>query len=418
MLQLNHQYANLDLTKLKPEIDKLQEYVQYLNTLKQSPEYDHIEDFIFLPDNKLNLAELKEKVSEAREHDYDLIILVGIGGSNLGAWTIYHALRPDKQIIFAETIDPELLADQVAQLQAAYSQGKRALLLVISKSGSTTESLANFTVFYNEFKKVEPDWQQRIYAITEYDSKLEKLALTNNFNILNVPKLLVGRCSVFSYNGLFPLALAGIDIGKLLSGAKMMNALSLKTVDENNPSLISTLAIYTGWQQGLTISNTFIFSAKLSVFGNWYRQLVGESIGKDGTGITPIISMGTTDLHSVTQLYLAGLKDKFTTFLGVDNFRADQSLVSELAIDEIIPGLSGKTIAEIMHIVETAVKTTYSNLGLPHLRLTLPIIDEENLGALLQFKMLETVFFAKLLNINAFDQPAVELYKQEIRKLM
>ncbi|HRP60670.1 MAG TPA: hypothetical protein PK833_10375, partial [Vicingus sp.] len=167
---------------------------------------------------------------------------------------------------------------------------------------------------------------------------------------------------------------------------------------------------------GENIYNSFIFSSSLSTFGRWFRQLLAESLGKQGKGITPIYSVGTIDLHSMTQLYLDGPKNVFTSFISIEKFNNNEisdpnGILNETEMSKI----SNKTHSELMAIVLNAVKKAYEKQNLSYNGFSLPKLDEYHIGQLLQIGMLTTIYLGKLLDVNPFNQDAVELYKAEIR---
>ena len=179
------------------------------------------------------------------------------------------------------------------------------------------------------------------------------------------------------------------------------------------------------YKKGANIHDTFVFSKYLRNFGQWYRQLVGESVGKkfdkEGdlveVGVTPTVSVGTVDLHSVAQLYLGGPQDKFTTFVTVK----PKSHMFVPHIDEFnmfVENIQGKSVSFIMDSIFGGVTAAYKNDGRPFASVGLPVVDEYCVGQLLQWKMLEIIYLGELLNVNPFDQPQVELYKKETRELL
>lgn len=313
----------------------------------------------------------------------------------MGALAIYKALRPKTEICFAETLDSRRLARILDHLQHP------AVLIIISKSGTTAETVANAAVLLGKLKK-----EDKVVAITDEGSKLWNWADQQGFLKLSVPKDIAGRYSVFTAVGLFPLLLAGVKVEKLIQGA---------TEADDKEALISAQTI---WKAGKTIHDMFLFEPDLEWLGKWYRQLVGESLGKDGKGITPTVSIGTTDLHSVAQLYLGGPKDKFTTFVSVKNSGQDFQVPATRGIEQLVSGISGKKFSVLMKAVLDGVKATYKKQNLPFIEIELPDISERSLGRFMQIKMMEIVHLAKLMGVNPFDNPQVELYKEETRKLL
>jgi glucose-6-phosphate isomerase len=235
-----------------------------------------------------------------------------------------------------------------------------------------------------------------------------------------------GRYSVFSAVGLFPLMLAGIDTEKLLKGARVMHDRCIKKDVSENPALASAALVYLHSQKGVSISNTFFFNPYLESVGKWYRQLMGESIGKKysiegkevNAGITPIVSVGSTDLHSMVQLYLGGPKNKFTTFVYAPGNSKEIVVPKDLVFPSLAEGLPGKELSEIMSAIFNGVKEAYKKNNLPFVEVVLEDTSEYTLGQFLQFKMFEIMYLARLFEVNAFDQPNVEDYKKETRRIL
>lgn len=349
------------------------------------------------------LALIRKMVKKYRALRPEILIVAGIGGSNLGALAIWRALRGNQEIGFAETLDARRLDRMLRHIERK-DRGP-AVIMIISKSGTTTETIANASVILPKLKKAD-----KVIAITDENSVLWKWARENKFDVLPIPKEVGGRYSVFSAVGLFPLALAGINIEKLSAGAR-------KAVSKNSAKKTAA-EIYKHWKDGKIIHDWFIFEPDLEYVGRWYRQLVGESLGKNGKGITPTVSIGTTDLHSVGQLYLGGPKDKFTTFISVKNHGKDFAIPDGNSLAALVPDVAGKQFGSILDAILRGVKAAYKKQGLPFAEAELKEISEELLGEFMQTKMMETVYLAKLMGVNPFDQPQVELYKEETRKLL
>lgn len=394
----------------------LEDYVNYLNQRKDQQSFDSLEDFIFHPEYAQEFDNIQSKVASIRGNGFDFIIFVGIGGANLGVKTVYDALNPEKEILFFENIDPEKNFELLNSVRSRYSRGEKAILIITSKSGNTTETMANFARVFTFFREIEVDWKRRSFVTTTHESTLEKIAIEQGLDIINTPAMLVDRYSVFGIGSIFALALAGIDTRSLVKGAMESNDFLLST---NSPVLKMAQYIYSFAQKGLNIHNTFIFSEKLETFGRWQRQLMAESLGKDGKGITPIYSIGTTDLHSMTQLYLDGPKNVSTNFITVEKFPNDEVCDVENILEGTPVGrISNKTFGELLSIVSNAVKTAYDKQRLPYIETILPTLDAYTLGELMQSTMLLIVFLGKLMDVNPFDQEAVELYKKEIANLL
>lgn len=443
-------YKNSCLVK-EDEISKtaagLESYLVQLQQLTQTKSYDRPEGFINLTDDsELLEAVLKikqEKISPALKY----FILTGIGGSNLGAKAVYDALfgyfdllQPQRypKMMFADTADPEFLRRLKNLLTLTIEKPAEVIINIISKSGATLETIVNFEIIYEVLnKRFGEQAKNQIIVTTDFGSTLWQKAKEQTIAVLGVPEKVGGRYSVLSAVGLLPLASVGVNIEKLVQGALNMREQCLQINFEQNPALVSAVITFLHFKRGKTINNTFCFHPELEVLGKWYRQLMGESIGKetdlDGTtvniGITPTVSVGSTDLHSVLQLYLGGPKDKFTTFVYANNSpinitsqQLDTNNVIAIPKNLVFPGLiknlAGKSVTAITQAIYEGVKIAYQQKALPFVEVLLPEISEFALGEFLQFKMMEMIFLAKLLNVNAFDQPNVELYKNETRRLL
>jgi glucose-6-phosphate isomerase len=295
---------------------------------------------------------------------------------------------------------------------------------IVSKSGSTTETIVNFEILYSKLKEKFADIDKQIVVTTDEGSPLWKKAQEHSFAVLAMPKKVGGRYSVFSASGLLPLALVGVDIKDLVKSARDMRTRCLEADIHSNPALLSAVTTYLHSQNALRIHNTFFFNPELEMLGKWYRQLMGESIGKEKdthgnmvhTGIVPIVSVGTTDLHSMAQLYFGGPRVMMTQFVWTTQdkkMRVPQDMTLPL-----VDGVAGKTVSEIMSAILKGVQITYEKNHLPYMNIELSDISEKTLGKYMQFRMMEMMYLAKLMSVNAFDQPNVEEYKVETHAIL
>lgn len=412
--------------------EKANSYSERLRDIVASGEYKAYESSALLPSDQQLLQEVQSLAVQKAGSELRYHVVVGIGGSNLGTRAVYDALlgfadvmehERFPKLLFAETTDPEWLTKATALLEKI-EQPEHVLVSVISKSGGTTETMANFEIIMHTLKAKFDNAQERVVAITDQDSPLWKQAGDLSIDRLAIPKPVGGRYSVFSAVGLFPLATVGVDVAVLHGGAAEMRDACLAEGGDNQAATSAALLAYHK-QQGKTINDNFFFHAELESAGKWYRQLMGESVGKaqslDGqtvhTGITPTVSLGSTDLHSVGQLYLGGPKDKFTTFVYTDK-TADVRVPDDRVFTELIPMINGKSAQDILKAILEGVKLAYQKAGLPYMEVVLDDISEHSIGAYLQFKMLEMMYLGQLLNVNAFDQPSVESYKTETKRIL
>ena len=261
--------------------------------------------------------------------------------------------------------------------------------------------------------------------ISDTNSPLILKAKKEKLLYLTIPEKVGGRFSVFSAVGLFPLAVAGIDIKKLRKGANKAMEYCLSKSLSNNIAAASAIFQYYYFKKGKIISDTFIYNPELEFFGKWYRQLIAESIGKEknkkgkivNAGITPIVTIGPADLHSVGQLYIGVPKDKMTTFITTSEYNNGTPIPSKCFLNTV-ENISGKTLSDITSIIQRSVINVYTKFRLPYLILEMNDISEESLGELLQMKMIEIMYLGHLIGVNAFDQPQVELYKREMDSLL
>ncbi len=381
----------------------------YLDEIKEkrSFNYDFPESFIFLPEDEKILEEVNNLAEKFK--DINSFVVIGIGGSNLGALGVYSALKhkANKKIIFVETFDPFVLDESLKEIE-----NNNSVLILISKSGTTLESLINFEILKNKLKEVDSNWKEKIVIITDKNSKLDLYAQKEKLNVLYIPNQVGGRFSFFSPVGLFPLKVVGIDIEKLKEGAIEVNKLFLEKDFENNYSLISASIVYYHYLNNKNIYNFFLFLPQLEDLGIFCRQLISESLGKEGRGITPLVSIGTRDLHSMYQLFADGPKDKFTNFVFVENI--SQDFVLKNFDFEEIKKFENKNYYQLLKDIYSAVKKSYQKLNLPFFENIFSNLDEKEIGAFMQMKMIETIYLGKLMKINPFNQPAVENYKKEI----
>lgn len=402
-------------------------YIDVLNSVAKAGGYNANESSINLPFDDQILGKVKELKEKKVSDKLKYIINIGIGGSNLGTKAIYDAklgffdtIQPKRfpKMIFADTNDPEYLANLSKFLKEEISDTEEILVCGISKSGSTPETVVNFEIVQSVLSQEFGDISERIIVITDFESNFWKKAQEKSISTLAIPKTVGGRYSVMSPVGLFPLLAAGIDVEAMRNGARKQRDLALSRDIFNNPAALSAIVLYHHHKNGIGINDNFIFSPALESLGKWYRQLMGESVGKDGQGITPIVSIGSTDLHSLGQLYLGGPKDKITTFISYGNPNEDPQVPANTLLPNLVDNLENKPASVIMSAILSGIKRTYRNRSLPFAEVVLPKQNEEAMGEFMQFKMFEMMFLGKLMGVNPFDQPNVEAYKRITKNIL
>jgi len=354
-----------------------------------------------------------------------LLIIVGIGGSDLGTIAIQeailgrqHNLVSKPTVLYADTVDPHAMWTTNAILTQHLRSKKRVVVNIISKSGKTTETIANAQVLLTTLEHYQKKrWKESVVITADEGSPLWDMAAEQNILALSIPKKVGGRYSVLSAVGLFPLAVMGVNIKKLMDGAAHMRAACLKEDPKENPAMLRAAMLMHAWHRGKNVADQFFFSVDLEGVGKWYRQLMGESIGKEWNrdhtkrihvGMTPTVSIGSTDLHSMAQLYFGGPNDKFYTIATVNEWKKDVRLPKNHPFAPLVPNIQGKQLSTIMGAIQQAVLSTLRSIERPHCVITLPSLKEESIGALLQMHMMEMMYLGALLQVNPFDQPNVE----------
>ncbi len=429
MLQLDTKYGQVPkdalsriLARLKPTLERMQKVAQ---------EGGYLDDYssINLP---FDAKALQEAQKLAKKYiGVDAIVIIGIGGSNLGTIAVQEGIqgklwnsqewRP--KVFYADTVDPKNIGDIISVVESLFLKGKNVLVNIVTKSGTTTETIANAQLFIRLLSTHEKDPREWLVVTTDRDSPLWQWAQQYGIRVLEIPQKVAGRYSVLSAVGLFPLAVAGIDCAELLAGAREARELCLK---DESPAAMSAAHLYFHKNHGKRMHDTFIFSTDLEALGKWCRQLMAESLGKRKSllrkvvhaGMTPTVSIGTTDLHSMAQLYLGGPQDKFTTFVTVQNEKKDIVLPEIKGFDSLVQCIQGKKLGELRSAIFQGVANTYKKNKLPFIQVTMPERNEKIIGAFLQIKMIETMLLGSLWNVNAFDQPEVEKYKAETRNIL
>lgn len=363
-------------------------------------------------------------LEQIRNYKNSLIILVGIGGSSLGALAIIRALalHQDREFYCADTIDSDHSTMILEKICHAFSIERPVILIIISKSGTTLETLANGQLFLSTLQKYRPsNWQEHCLVISDKNSPLWNFGTTYACPTFEIPQNIGGRFSVFTAVGLIPCYLMGIDIAALLRGANDIWSVCQQP-HEDNPAALTASALYNNYCDGFIIHDTFIFSTALAHYGAWYRQLLAESIGKKNDlygnkvsiGITPTISNGTNDLHSVGQLTLAGPKNKYTTFITVER---NQRTI-EIPQGILAPQLVNISFTALMQGCAQGTIEVYEQEKLPFNAIALSTVSAYTLGALMHYTMLSVVLLGNFFDINTFDQPEVEKYKIRTRKAL
>ncbi len=415
--------------RLRPYLSRMQQTAAKADTPSA---YIDERASINLPVDEERRKQVKQLARDKKRRGVECLVVIGIGGSNLGTIAVKDALLgklynqlpgATPKILFADTVDNDYIADLLNVVEHTLKKGKKVLLNVVTKTGTTTETVANFELFLEILRKYYPeDYADYIVITTDKNSKLWKLA-EDRFDRLEIPHRVGGRYSVFSPAGLFPLAMLGLDIDKLCEGAKAMREVCLKEKISQNPAALSALIQYIQeTKKGKCINVNFIFSWDLKSLGDWYRQLMGESIGKEAQkltgervnlGITPVVAVGSVDLHSLAQLFLAGPNDKYTSFIRVlTENKQSLKVPDHPEVDTLVEDLRGRSFSQIMEAIFGGTVAAYLENKRPSTLTLFPEKSEYTIGQWLQWKMMEMMYLGALYEVNPFDQSKVDDYKR------
>ena len=367
---------------------------------------------------------------------FENVLILGIGGSALGGiamteallkpyWNILSAEERDNnpRIFFLDNIDP----DQIYSLLNALNLEK-TLVNVITKSGTTAETMAQYMIVSNMLQeKLGDDYRKNIVVTTDKElGLLRQLANQEGYKNFVIPDDVGGRYSVFSAVGLLPLALVGIDIDEVINGVKDMD-LALKNTDikHNIAAQCALIHYLLDKKKNKNILVMMPYSSRLRYVADWFVQLWAESLGKNvdnngnriSIGTTPIKSVGATDQHSQIQLFNEGPNDKVIDFIRVEEFDTTVEIPKIFEYTGI-GYLGGKTINQLINAEADATKIALLDFGRPNLTITLPKVNGYYIGQLLYMLEVETAITGALYNINAFNLPGVEQAKDYTYALM
>ena len=409
----------------------LESYLEHLRRAEKDEKYTALESSLYLPQDVEILRQCRELADRLRTASLKYVVVVGVGGSNLGAKAIYDALhgsldalqtRRYPRAIFLESLSGSYFEKALAALHAQVRHPSELLVVIVSKSGATLETSVQAEVLYDQLRVSFPMIRERFVAIGDKESVLQRMAQNCGMHFLPIPRRVGGRFSIFSAAGLFPLAALGHDIAALTNGAA--NALRAglgENYFESAPVLLATL-LYAHYGRGSRIFNLFLFNPELASLGAWCRQLIAESLGKEediygkriNAGFIPLVSIGSADLHSMAQLYLGGPRQIFTLFLRAQNLRGIK------IGDKLFPKAVyyGHTTADDDRATYEATLDAYTRTKLPFAEIKLSDLSEKSLGEFMQTMMLAVMLLGKLMRVNAFDQPAVEYYKDKARSIL
>ncbi|MBI4231790.1 glucose-6-phosphate isomerase [Candidatus Peregrinibacteria bacterium] len=389
-----------NLTNIEPKNELISSYLEKIHARKQG--------FYEILDDQDNLEKIKA-FTAANKH-WEHIVLLGIGGSSLGPICLQQALThlyksPKLQVL--DNIDPVMISEIEDIIDYA-----KTLFIVVTKSGTTPETLSQYYYFRKQAETKGLNISEHFVFVTDPKKGiLREIANEEGITAFDIPENVGGRFSVLTAVGLLPAALLNLDIDKLMSGARSARALFLSPDPAANLPFKLANIQYELSKQGKIMTVMFPYAQKLIRLADWYRQLLAESIGKKldnkgnivFAGLTPINALGVTDQHSQSQLYNEGPNDKFFIFLEVDDHGP------ELKIP--VYGDGKLSFGQLLEIEKRATEESLTKNDRPNITIKLDSVSEESLGELFLLFEGSIAFLGEFFNINAFDQPGVELSK-------
>jgi glucose-6-phosphate isomerase len=430
MIQFNYSqnllFSDADLQKHQDEIAKA--YQQLTN---KSGKGNDFLGWLDLPEetDEVLLTQIQNCANRI-ERQSEIVVVIGIGGSYLGARAVIEALQhsykgfnpfSDNHAPYVTYAGNNISEDNLCELLEVLDH-KDYSLIVISKSGTTTEPAIAFRILKKHCEdKYGKEWaKQRIVAITDKArGALKQMADANGYETFVIPDNVGGRYSVLTPVGLLPIAVAGFNIRQLIAGARAMRQeLLSQTKLNDNIAQQYALMRYLLYQSGKKIEMMVSYNPKLTFFIEWYKQLFGESEGKEGKGIFPTGATFSTDLHSLGQYIQEGERHLFETVLSIQQSRFQVPIPEDAENLDKLNYLLGKSIQQINLTAEEGTRMAHVDGKVPNLRLIVPKVDENNLGQLIYFFEFSCALGGYLLDINPFDQPGVEAYKKNMFRLL
>lgn len=431
MINLQFQYKHLSGFLSEEELHLMQDEVDISHSLlvEKAGKGNQFLGWIDLPlkTDEALISSIEADAKAIREKA-EILVVIGIGGSYLGSRAIIEALSSPFSAFRNEINNPVVLyaghnlsQDYHAELLQLLDK-KEYAIVVISKSGTTTEPAIAFRLLKNHIEKKygAEEAASRIIAITDSSKgTLKSLAVKNGYKTYAIPDDVGGRYSVLTPVGLLPVAIAGYDIRKLVSGANEMRKACMETSSlADNPAACYAAIRNSLYRLGSQVEILVNYEPSLHYFTEWWKQLFGESDGKENEGLFPAGVDFTTDLHSMGQYIQEGQRMLFETVIHIQKPKHLLAIPVDEADLDGINYLAGKTLHEVNNIAALATSLAHTSGEVPNLDILLPVLDERSLGELIYFFEFACGLSGYLMGINPFNQPGVEVYKNNMFALL
>lgn len=408
-----------DIKKMSP---KIQSAIESITKKRKEGKLD----FMDLPYNQNKIVEEIKSYASEQMPKIEAFIVLGIGGSALGPMAVQQAInhpyynelsdekRGGPKFYVVDNVDPEKLVYLFQIINV-----KKCLFNVISKSGSTAETMSQFMIIVDLLEKQLGKEKAKDHIVCTTDSEkgnLIKIAKEAGYKTFFIPSGVGGRFSQLTPVGLLPAAFCNIKIEDLLHGAAIMDNLCKNSDHEHNPALMYAILNYISLEAGQNISVLMPYADSLKYVSDWYAQLWAESLGKKydnngnivNVGSTPVKALGATDQHSQVQLYTEGPYDKVIVLMGLDEYRESITIPPIFGDIPSVSFLGGYTHNNLIQAEQMATEYALLKENRPNMTITLPVLNEFTIGQIIYFFEVATAYMGEFLNINAFDQPGVE----------
>src|SRR5690554_1421850 len=409
-------FVEMKMAKIQPKVDKIHEMMH-----SEDKPSDYL-GWLELPikDNQDEINQIK-KVAERIRKENDVLVVVGIGGSYAGSKAGFEFLEtPFKEegieILYAgHNISGRYLKNLIN-----YLKDKDFAVNVISKSGTTTEPAIAFRSLRSELiKKYGKDYTKRVVATTDANKgSLYELSKAEGFDMFVIPDDVGGRFSVLTPVGLFPFAVKGYNIREMIAGAKAIYDESQNPDVSKNDAYLYAMIRYLLYKDGKKIELLVNYEPNLGFFAEWWKQLYGESEGKDLKGLYPASANFSTDLHSLGQYIQDGERHLFETVLNIKNINDDVLIEKESQDLDKLNYLAGKTLNYVNQKALEGTMKAHVSGNVPNILIEVEDISERSFGKLVYFFELACAISAYLIDVDPFNQPGVETYKTEMFKLL
>lgn len=434
-MQIDHLHTSgVSDAALQTHISRISSYRDQLKEVMREDGYNSPESLLSLLDDTNLQESLTSLHSELGGDDITDVIVVGMGGSARGSRAVYDLLTDadasTAKLHTIDSVDTVSIGELLRGLRRRKPQINEIAICVVSKSGNTTETLANANVLMGKLGEVfaAESIFERTVVVTQPGTKLSAHAKRQGMKTLQIPEQVSGRFSVFSAAGLAPLALTGIDVRSLVEGATRLRDTCLSGRPVGDPAAAVASILYTHMSESTRILNHYYFTPRASGLGTWTRQLYAESLGKRKntrgeplfSGIYPVTSIAPRDLHADFQLQLGGPKNFFTIFVREQDSYGDleESIADAGLLPERLKYLEGQKLGDLHRALQEGTVETFRDDNRPFIDIRIPRFDATRVGQLLLLEELVVMYLGHLLEINTFNQPQVEKYKDIARAKM